>query len=142
MREKLIFLLLAVLFCGLLAHRIWRSARLDPAAHAMPQHAFTDDEERALYFTPAGAYTEADIAANGDATPSARYRGFRARHDFNPQPGDPLCPITRTKANPQCTWIIGGREYEFCCPPCIDEFVRLAKEQPDAIAPPEEYLAR
>jgi hypothetical protein len=101
-----------------------------------------DDEERELYLTPGGIYTAADIAANGNVTASEKFRGFRAKHDHNPQPGDRLCPITRTKANPDCAWIIAGQTYEFCCPPCIDEFVRLAKESPDAIAPPEAYVQR
>ena len=74
------------------------------------------------------AMLAADIAANGQATASQRYAGFQAKHDTNPQPGDLLCPITGTKANPRCSWVINGAEYFFCCPPCIDEFVRLAKQ--------------
>ena len=58
----------------------------------------------------------------------------------NPKPGDKICPITDTKANPKCTWIVGGKTYQFCCPPCIDEFVRLAKENPDKVKDPEEYV--
>jgi hypothetical protein len=108
---------------------------------AMPRQA-AEEEERALYLTPGGRYTEADIRANGNTTASRRFRGFQARHDFNPRPGDRLCPITRTKANPKCRWIIGGRTYEFCCPPCVGEFVRLAKENPDQIERPEAYARR
>ena len=99
-----------------------------------------DSEARELYLTPGGAYTKADIEANGRQTAAERYAGFRARHDFNPAPGAAVCPITRTKANPECTWVIGGKTYEFCCPPCIDEFVILAKEDPDGVLPPEAYV--
>lgn len=98
------------------------------------------EEERELYLTAGGKYTVDDIAANGRAVPSQVFRGFQARHDHDPQPGDQLCPISRTKANPQCRWVVGSRAYEFCCPPCIDEFVRLAKEQPEKALPPEDYV--
>jgi hypothetical protein len=97
-------------------------------------------EQQELYLTPAGLYSRADIVANGNLTAAVKYRDFRARHDFNPQPGDRLCPVTRTKADPECCWTIGGREYQFCCPPCIDEFVRLARVRPDEIQLPEDYV--
>jgi hypothetical protein len=99
-----------------------------------------DDEERRLYLMAGGLYSESDITANGGLTASEKFVGFKAQHDLDTRPGDPLCPITRTKANPECAWTIGGRRYEFCCPPCIDEFVRQAKEQPDQIQPPEAYV--
>jgi len=99
-----------------------------------------DEEERALYLTPGGLYTEADIEANGRAIASERFATFRAKHDLAPLPGEKICPVTLTKANPQCTWIIGGQTYEFCCPPCVDEFVRLAKEEPKAVQAPEKYV--
>ncbi len=99
-----------------------------------------DEEARELYLTPGGLYTTADIEANGSMTAAEKYRGFRAKHDFNPQPGDAICPITRTKGNPECTWVVGGEVYEFCCPPCIDEFVVMAKKNPEAIEPPEAYV--
>ncbi len=98
-----------------------------------------DDEERQLYLTPGGKYTEADIAANGKQTASQKYEGFKSSHDFKPKAGDAVCPITRTKANDACSWIVGGKEYRFCCPPCIDEFVKLAKANSDTIEPPENY---
>lgn len=97
-------------------------------------------EARELYLTPGGLYTEADVRANGSMTVSRKYREFHAKHDFRPGPGDRICPITRTKANPACTWIIGGRTYSFCCPPCVDEFLRLAKEHPDQVKPPDFYV--
>ncbi len=106
---------------------------------AMPA-GVADAEAEELYLTPGGAYTEADIEANGRQTAAQAFVGFRAQHDFNPAPGDPLCPITRTKGNPECTWVIGGKTYQFCCPPCIDEFVIMAKEDPDSLLPPEAYV--
>jgi hypothetical protein len=98
--------------------------------------------ERQLYLTPGGKYTAEDIRANGNRTAGQKYEGFKASHDRNPQPGDKICPITDTKANPKCTWIVGGKTYQFCCPPCIDEFVRLAKENPDKVKDPEEYFQK
>lgn len=100
------------------------------------------DEERALYLTPGGIYTEADIRANGSMTASDKYRGKMAKHDMKPKTGDKICPITMTKANPKFTWIIGGKTYEFCCPPCIDEYVLLAKTSPKEVLDPSEYVKK
>jgi len=94
---------------------------------------------QALYLVAGGLYTIEDIKANGHQTASDKYRGFRPAHDPNPSPGDPICPITQTKANTGCSWIIGGEAYYFCCPPCIDEFLALAKSQPTQIRPPHAY---
>ena len=102
----------------------------------------TDEAERDLYLTPGGKYTAADIRANGSQTPSLKYHGFRSTHDLHPAAGEAICPITQTKANAACTWIIDGQRYRFCCPPCIDEFVKLAKEHPQRIKPPEEYVQK
>ena len=131
-----------IVFVALVGHRVWQSANVETAQHAGMPPAMSTERQRALYLVPGGLYSRADIAANDSMVPAQRFRGFEARHDFRPQPGDRLCPVTRTKANPDCTWIVGGQEYEFCCPPCIDEFVRLAKEQPEAVEPPSEYVAR
>jgi YHS domain-containing protein len=110
-------------------------------AHEDPMPDKVDDaKERELYLTPGGIYTEADIEANGRLTASERFVAFRAKHDLHPQPGEKICPVTLTKANPACAWIIGGKTYEFCCPPCVDEFVKLAKEHPDAVQAPEKYV--
>lgn len=106
---------------------------------AMPVEA-PDEEARVLYLTPGGRYTEADIEANGRRTARQAFAAFVPKHDLHPQPGDRICPITLTKANPACAWIIGGKSYEFCCPPCVDEFVKLAKEQPNQIKEPESYV--
>jgi len=110
-------------------------------AHAdeMPA-ALPDDEERQLYLTAGGKYTEADIKANGNVTASRKFKGVASKHDMFPKKGDRICPITLTKANPDFTWIIDGKPYQFCCPPCIDEFVKLAKEQPDELKEPDSYI--
>lgn len=110
-------------------------------ANGMPS-GVSEDEERDIYLLAGGLYTEADIEANGRQTASQKYRGFRSAHDMNPAVGAPLCPVTLTKANSKCTWIIGGERYQFCCPPCIDEFVKLAKESPEQIKSPGEYVKR
>ncbi|MBP86145.1 MAG: hypothetical protein CMJ64_05430 [Planctomycetaceae bacterium] len=100
----------------------------------------TDEAERELYLTAGGLYADADIKASGSTTASDKYASFRSMHDPHPEAGDWICPITGTKANPACTWIIGGQEYQFCCPPCIDEFVVRAKEQPDQVKPAAAYV--
>lgn len=99
-----------------------------------------NDAERELYLTPGGVYTSADIEANGNRTASQKFRGFEAAHDLHPKPGDKICPVTLTKANPKCSWIVGGESYEFCCPPCVDEFVKTAKSEPLEIKSPSEYV--
>lgn len=99
-----------------------------------------DEAERDLYLMPGGLYTEADIRANGNQTASEKFAGFRAKHDMNPKSGEKVCPITATKANGACTWIVNGKEYAFCCPPCVDEFVRLAKEDPAKVLAPGAYV--
>jgi hypothetical protein len=106
---------------------------------AMPQKV-TDAAERELYLKPGGKYTEADIKSNGSTTASEKFRGFMSAHDMHPAKGATICPITNTKANPKCTWIVGGKQYAFCCPPCIDEFVKLAKEHPEQIRDPADYV--
>jgi hypothetical protein len=101
-----------------------------------------DEEERKLYLTPGGIYTQADIEANGNMTVSQKFASFQAAHDLNPKVGDKICPVTLTKANPKCSWIVGGKTYEFCCPPCVDEFVKLAKSKPEDVKEPEHYVKR
>ncbi len=110
------------------------------AGHAGMPAGAAADEETSLYLVPGGKYTAVDIEVNGRTVPSEKYRGFQARHDYDPRSGDQLCPVSRTKSNPACSWVIGGEVYQFCCPPCIDEFVRLAKTQPEDAMPPEAYV--
>lgn len=102
----------------------------------------SNEAERELYLTPGGAYTQADIEANGNVTVSQKFATFMAAHDLHPKIGDKICPITLTKANPKCSWIVGGKTYEFCCPPCVDEFVKLAKSKPEDVKQPEFYVKR
>jgi hypothetical protein len=106
---------------------------------AMPEKVGTA-EERALYLTPGGIYTAQDIAANGNTVASAKFKGLRPKHDNEPKPGEKICPISLTKANPEFTWIIAGKPYQFCCPPCVDEFVAMAKESPEKVKDPSEYV--
>jgi YHS domain-containing protein len=97
-------------------------------------------EEQALYLTPGGKYTDADIKANGSVTAAEKFKGVLSSHDMKPKSGDRICPVTLTKANPKFTWIIDGKPYEFCCPPCVDEFVKTAKQQPDEVKLPDTYI--
>lgn len=102
----------------------------------------SDAAGRELYLTPGGLYTQADIEANGAQTAAQKFSGFQAVHDRTPKVGDKICPITLTKANLKCSWIVAGKLYEFCCPPCVDEFVTLAKTKPDEIKAPDAYVQR
>lgn len=106
----------------------------------VPDKVVSDAEEE-LYLRPGGKYTRADIQANGDVTATVRFAGLRATHDLKPKPGDPICPITLTKADRRFSWVVGGQTYQFCCPPCVDEFVQRAKSHPDEILAPEDYVA-
>lgn len=102
--------------------------------------AVPKDRESQLFLTPGGRYTEADITANGRVTPSVKLRDFVPVHDMHPKPGDRICPITATKAAPSCSWIIGGETYQFCCPPCMQEFMKLVKEKPGQVRPAASYV--
>jgi hypothetical protein len=136
--QKLTLLMIALSFVGLVAHRVKRSSDLPARLAESGMPASTGEaEEREIHLVPGGKYTQSDVEANGRTIPSQKYRGFRAQHDYHPKPGDWICPVTRTKASPDCTWTIGGRIYHFCCPPCIDEFVRIAKEKPEGFPPPD-----
>ncbi len=115
------------------------SAIASHAADVMPDNV-NDEEEVKLYLTPGGAYTEADIKANGGVTASKKFKGLMSSHDMNPKPGDKICPVTLTKANPNFAWVVGGKTYEFCCPPCVDEFIKTAKNNPNELKNPEDYV--
>ncbi len=120
----------------------FRIAFASDAAHtdtAMPAKLGSEEEQQ-VFFTPGGAYTAADITTNGKTVAAVKYRGVRAQHDDNPKPGEAICPISKTKANPKFTWVIGGKTYSFCCVPCIEEFVLLAKEKPAEIKDPKDYV--
>ena len=100
----------------------------------------TSEYENQLFFTPGGKYTADDIVANGNTTPSQKFKKDISPHDMQVQKGDFICPITSIKASPVYTWIIGGKTYQFCCPACIDEFLTLAKQSPHQIKDPEHYV--
>jgi hypothetical protein len=112
-----------------------------PPEHGMPRPA-ASAKARQLYLTPKGKYTEADIKANGAQTARQKYGDQMSAHDAHPRPGDRICPISQTKANPKFTWVVGGKTYQFCCTPCIDEFVKLAREKPDEIGEPGDYVQK
>ncbi len=95
--------------------------------------------EAALYADPGGRYTIKDVEVNGRRTASQKYAGERTRHDDRPAAGERVCPVSRARADARFAWVVGGKEYQFCCPPCIDEFVATAKERPDEIREPEFY---
>lgn len=115
------------------------NAAVAHAEEGMPAGLGAADEKK-LYLTPGGKYTAADIKANGNMTASQKFKGLMASHDLKPKPGDKICPITLTKANAKFTWVVDGQTYEFCCPPCVDEFVQTAKEKPDDVKEPASYV--
>ncbi len=143
-------------FVGRLPRELWgqelvvsiRALRLGDREHpvefATKSHAHDGDEEaedeKKLFLSPGGKYSAADIKANGNTTASRKYRVFQSRHDLKPSKGDRICPVTLTRANSQCSWIIADEKHLFCCPPCIGEFVRTAKERPDEIKAATEYV--
>lgn len=100
----------------------------DPKGNELPLAARIEQQEK-FFRTPGGQYTEADIHANGDCSVYRKYRNFQGKHEMKTQQGDTICPVTRTKANPDCIWVVGGARRAFCCPPCVEEFVKHAKEQ-------------
>ena len=124
--------------------RLGFTTKSDEHADGVMPTKVADDEERKLYLTPGGLYTQADIEANGNMTASQKFKGFKAKHDLHPKPGDKICPVTLTLANPACTWVIGGKKYEFCCPPCVDNFLEVAKNEATAkdIKEPQEDVKR
>lgn len=96
--------------------------------------------EKELFLTPGGKYTQADIQANGDQIVSNKYQTATVPHDLRAKPGDRLCPVSRIKARPEFTWVVNGKTYEFCCPPCVYLFIKSAKLQPEIIKDPQDYV--
>jgi hypothetical protein len=113
-----------------------------PHKEDMPTSDLSADDEKKLYLSPGGIYSQADIQANGNQIASVKFKNFRPKHDLKPKVGDKICPVTLTKANPACTWIVAGKTYEFCCPPCVEEFVKLAKENPSEVKQPGDYVKK
>lgn len=114
----------------------------EATSHEVMPAKRTDTAAQKLFGTPGGLYTDADIRTNGIKPPEDKYKGIKSKHDADAKPGDKICPISETLANPQFTWVVGGKTYEFCCVPCIEEFVSAAKEKPEGIKPPEAYRKR
>jgi hypothetical protein len=113
----------------------WQSS-ISEAEHA----AHVAKEQQRLYLTPGGRYTEADINTTERQTAVKRYRGQRARRLVPAQKGERMCPVTRMKPDERFVWTVGGKVYQFCCPVCIDDFVNAAREMPESIKAPEEYV--
>ena len=101
--------------------------------------AESERAEAALYADPGGLYTAKDVAANGRRPASQKFAGERPRHDDRPAAGERVCPVSRARADDRFIWVVSGKEYRFCCPPCIDEFLVTAKERPDEIRDPDSY---
>lgn len=51
-----------------------------------------------------------------------------------------MCPVSGFKAESTFVWVIWGQKYWFCCQPCIEEFVLLAKEKPEEVKLVERYV--
>lgn len=98
--------------------------------------------EKELYLIAGGHYTTADIEANGKVVASQKFKGIKSDHNMNPEPGDIVCPISGTKANPKFSWVIGGKTYQFCCPPCLDEFLTKAKTSTDPLPEPDSFIKK
>ena len=97
-------------------------------------------EQRRIFLSPGGRYLDSDIRQNGGLSADADFATLAPAHDHAPKPGDRVCPISGFKAETAFTWVVGGERYVFCCQPCIDEFVLLAKERPDVIRPAGLYV--
>lgn len=114
-------------------------------SHSPPEEAAVaraEADETALYAAAKGKYLTDDVRANGTVPASRKYRGERPTHDDRPAPGERVCPVSRARVDARFVWVIGGKEYHFCCPPCIDEFVATAKERPDDVREPDDYRHR
>jgi hypothetical protein len=101
-----------------------------------------ETREAKVFLTPDGIYTKADIEKNGNTIPSIKFKGIYWAHDDDLKVGDKVCPVTDNKADPQCFWWVNGEKYEFCCPPCLEKFVKSAKETPEKIKAPAAYLKK
>ena len=108
----------------------------------MPKGVSGTPFERELFLKPGGVYSDADIQANGNTVPSAKYGGISWPHEDEIQKGDKVCPVTANKSDERCHWIVNAKRYEFCCTPCLDKFVKWAKEQPEKIKDPADYVRK
>jgi hypothetical protein len=111
-------------------------------AHTGMPAGVVGDREKKLYLEPGGLYTEEDIKANGTTVPSERFKDAVWAHDEDLKTGDKVCPVTANKAEAECSWIVGGKKYEFCCPPCLDKFMMWAKTKPEKVKDPGDYVKK
>ncbi|MBI3823990.1 MAG: hypothetical protein HY289_15085 [Planctomycetes bacterium] len=93
-----------------------------------------------LFLTPGGIYTAADIKANGSTTAVEKFKGIKLKHIKELNPGDRFCPITGSKAHAEYAWVVNDHRYEFCCPPCVEDFIDWAHNDPEKIKKPSEYV--
>jgi len=100
------------------------------------------ESEKALVINPKGKYTRADVAAMGKNLPSEQFKGIKVVHSLRKSVGDVVCPVTRAKADTRITWQVNGQIYQFCCSPCITEFVNWAQEYPESIVAPEDLVIK
>jgi YHS domain-containing protein len=100
------------------------------------------DMERELVLKPGAGYTQADVEAAGGIIPSAKYKDVSPGHSMRAMRGDRLCPVSRIKADSRISWNVMGRTYQFCCSPCIVDFVSLAKKRPEEIVAPENLVSK
>lgn len=115
----------------------WDAGRPDDEVRA----AYEADQRR-IYLTAGGKYTDADIAASARTTAAAKYRGHRAAHGEAARPGERVCPVTGFRVMAALAWRVAGEDYLFCCQPCVDEFVMLAKDRPGEVRRPADYVKR
>lgn len=92
---------------------------------------------RKYYTQPGGIYTAADIKKNG----TEKLKDLGLEH-LDPKPGDKTCPVTGSKAHKEYTWVAQGQDYEFCCPPCLDTFLRWAHNNPEKIKNANDYVQK
>lgn len=112
------------------------------ANHAgMPEGVGGTPEEAELFLKPGGIYTADDIKANGSVVPSVKFKGISWPHDDG-KPGDRVCPVTANKADDRCAWVVNGKTYTFCCTPCLDKFLKWAKQTPEKIKEPGDYIQK
>lgn len=95
---------------------------------------------REYYLKPGGVYTAADIEANGNMPATEKLVGIVHKEQAALKSGDKICPISKKKAQPECSWVVQGQKYEFCCPPCVDRFVRYAHDEPGKIKDASAYV--
>ena len=89
--------------------RLGFSTKADDHGDAAMPDKVSDDAERKLYLAPGGIYTQADIDANGNMTATQKFKGFMAKHDMHPKPGDKICPVTMRRPIPLVRGLLAER---------------------------------